>query len=398
MKIAVFGSGGVGGYFGGKLAASGEDVTFLARGAHLAAMQRDGLHIASPLGDVRVPNVQATDRPQAIGPVDVVLLTVKLYDVDAAAATLAPLIGSNTVVITLQNGVDAMDMVAKHVGEDHVAGGAAYIVAVIDRPGHIRHTVAQQLAFGERDGRRSDRLARFEDAGLRAGFQAKVSTDVEAELWVKFVRLASWSGMTAATRSSLGVLRDHPETFAMMVAAIEEVIAVGHAKGVSDMSSLGAWTREQFDPQLDWDDVEWIKKRWGGKLVLKGVLDAEDARHAVSSGADAIVVSNHGGRQLDGAPSSISALPAIADAVGSKIEVWMDGGIRSGQDLVKAWALGARGTLIGRAFVYGLGAMGQAGVSRALEVLRNEADLTMAFCGHTDIHRVDRSILLPGTY
>jgi 2-dehydropantoate 2-reductase len=125
-----------------------------------------------------------------------------------------------------------MDMVAKHVGEDHVAGGAAYIVAVIDQPGHIRHTVAQQLAFGERDGRRSDRLVRFEDAGLRAGFQAKVSTDVEAELWVKFVRLASWSGMTAATRSSLGVLRDHPETFAMMVAAIEEVIAVGNARGV----------------------------------------------------------------------------------------------------------------------------------------------------------------------
>ncbi|HEX6163074.1 MAG TPA: 2-dehydropantoate 2-reductase [Vicinamibacterales bacterium] len=232
MKIAIFGSGGVGGYFGGKLAAAGEDVTFLARGAHLLAMQKEGLRITSPLGDVHVPKVQATDRPQAIGPVDVVLFTVKLYDVDAAAATLAPLIGADTVVITLQNGVDAMDMVARHVGADHVAGGAAYIVAVIDQPGHIRHTVAQQLAFGERDGRRSDRLARFEEAGIRAGFQAKVSTDVESELWVKFVRLASWSGMTAATRSSLGVLRDHAETFAMMVAAIEEVIAVGKAKGV----------------------------------------------------------------------------------------------------------------------------------------------------------------------
>ena len=130
---------------------------------------------------------------------------------------------------------------------------------------------------------------------------------------------------------------------------------VGHVKGVEDMSSLGVWTAGQFDPRLSWADIEWIKKRWGGKLVLKGILDAEDAQLAVDSGADAIVVSNHGGRQLDGAPSSIAALPAIADAVGSKIEVWMDGGIRSGQDLLKAWALGARGTLIGRAFVYGLG-------------------------------------------
>lgn len=233
MKIAIFGSGGVGGYFGGKLAAAGEDVTFLARGAHLAAMQTDGLRITSPLGDVHVPKVQAADRPQAIGPVDVVLFTVKLYDVDTAAATLAPLIGPNTVVITLQNGVDAVDMVARHVGDDHVAGGAAYIVAVIDQPGVIRHTTAQQLVFGERDGTRSDRLVAFEQAGIRAGFQAQASTDVEAALWTKFVRLATWSGMTAATRSPLGVLRDHAETYEMMLAAIEEVIAVGRAKGVN---------------------------------------------------------------------------------------------------------------------------------------------------------------------
>jgi L-lactate dehydrogenase (cytochrome)/glycolate oxidase len=172
---------------------------------------------------------------------------------------------------------------------------------------------------------------------------------------------------------------------------------VGHAKGVSDMSSLGAWTREQFDPRLDWADVAWIKERWGGKLILKGIMDVEDAQRAVDVGADAIVVSNHGGRQLDGAPSSIAALPAIVAAVGPKIEVWMDGGIRSGQDVLKAWALGARGTMIGRAFVYGLGAMGQAGVARALEVIRNELDITMAFCGHTQLKNVDRSILLPGT-
>src|SRR4026209_31413 len=227
MKIAVFGSGGVGGYFGGKLAAAGEDVTFLARRAHLAAMQGDGLRITSPLGDVHVPKVQATDRPQAIGPVDVVLFTVKLYDVETAAATLAPLIGPNTVGITLQNGVDAMDMVAKHVGVDHVAGGAAYIVVVIDKPGHLRHTAAQQLVFGERDGRRSDRLAAFEQAGIRAGFQAQASTDVQSLLWTKFVRLATWSGMTTATRSPMGVVRDTPETYGMMIAAIEEAIVVG---------------------------------------------------------------------------------------------------------------------------------------------------------------------------
>jgi L-lactate dehydrogenase (cytochrome) len=173
---------------------------------------------------------------------------------------------------------------------------------------------------------------------------------------------------------------------------------VGHAKGVSDMSSLSTWTREQFDPKLDWNDVEWIKKRWGGKLILKGIMDPEDARLAADSGADAMVVSNHGGRQLDGAPSSISALPAIVSEVGSRIEVWMDGGIRSGQDVLKAVALGAKGTLIGRSFLYGLGAMGEAGVTRTLEIIAKELDITMAFCGHTDIRTVNRNILLPGTF
>jgi 2-dehydropantoate 2-reductase len=233
MKIAIFGSGGVGGYFGGKLAASGEDVTFLARGAHLAAMQHEGLHITSPLGDVHLSKVQATDRPQAVGPVDVVLFTVKLYDVDASAATLAPLIGPNTVVITLQNGVDAMDMVAKHVGPDHVAGGAAYIVVVIDKPGHLRHTGGQNLVFGERDGRRSDRLVAFESAGQRAGFGAKASSEMETDLWIKFVRLSAWSGMTAVTRSSMGVLRSDPALFEMMMKATDEAVAVGRARGVN---------------------------------------------------------------------------------------------------------------------------------------------------------------------
>ncbi len=173
---------------------------------------------------------------------------------------------------------------------------------------------------------------------------------------------------------------------------------VGHVKGVDNMSSLSAWTAQQFDPRLNWGDVEWIKKRWGGKIILKGIQDAEDARLAVDSGADALIVSNHGGRQLDGAPSSITALPAIVQAVGKDIEVWMDGGIRSGQDVLKARALGAQGTLIGRAWLHGLGAAGQAGVTKALEIIHKELDLTMAFCGKTDINTVDQNILLPGTF
>ena len=172
---------------------------------------------------------------------------------------------------------------------------------------------------------------------------------------------------------------------------------VGHVKGVSDMNSLAAWTNEQFDPRLSWADVDWVKQQWGGKLILKGIMEVEDARLAAQHGADAIVVSNHGGRQLDGAPSAIHALPAIVDAVGSQTEVWMDSGIRSGQDVLKAWALGARGTMIGRAMAYGLGAAGEAGVTRALQILHKELDVTMAFCGHTNIQTVDRNILLPGT-
>jgi L-lactate dehydrogenase (cytochrome) len=173
---------------------------------------------------------------------------------------------------------------------------------------------------------------------------------------------------------------------------------VGHVSGVADMSSLSNWTASQFDPALSWDDVQWIKNRWGGKLIIKGIMDTEDAKLAAQSGADALIVSNHGGRQLDGASSSIGALPAIVDAVGSQIEVHMDGGIRSGQDVLKARALGARGVYIGRAMLYGLGAMGQAGVSKAIDIIHKELDITMAFCGHTQIDRVNRDILLPGAY
>ena len=167
----------------------------------------------------------------------------------------------------------------------------------------------------------------------------------------------------------------------------------GHAKNVTDLSSLSSWTAEQFDPQLNWNDVAWIKEQWGGKLILKGILDEEDARMAAKSGADAIIVSNHGGRQLDGAVSSISMLKPIVDAVGDKIEVHMDGGIRSGQDVLKARALGAQGVFIGRPFLYGLAAMGKEGVTLALEIIRKELDITMALCGKRNINDIDQSII-----
>ncbi len=174
---------------------------------------------------------------------------------------------------------------------------------------------------------------------------------------------------------------------------------VGHASGVSDTSSLSAWTSQQFDPALSWDDVAWIKDKWGGKIIIKGIMEPEDAHLAVKSGADALIVSNHGGRQLDGALPSIEALPAIVDAVGKDdIEIYLDSGVRSGQDVIRSVAMGARGVFIGRPFLYGLGAMGEAGVTKALEVIRNEADLTMAFCGLRNIKDVNKSILVPGTY
>jgi L-lactate dehydrogenase (cytochrome) len=201
--------------------------------------------------------------------------------------------------------------------------------------------------------------------------------------------LANIINLATKPRWCLGMLGTSRRTFGNLV---------GHVKGVSDMRSLSAWTNEQFDPRLSWADVAWVKQQWGGKLILKGIQDVEDAQLAVASGADAIVVSNHGGRQLDGAQSSITALPPIVAAVGDQIEVWMDGGIRSGQDVLKARALGARGTMIGRAMAYGLGAMGEAGVTKALQVIHKELDITMAFCGHTNIENVDTGILLPGTF
>jgi len=204
------------------------------------------------------------------------------------------------------------------------------------------------------------------------------------------------NGLSAPPRPTLQSLLDlgtKPEWCLRMLGAKSLSFGniVGHAKGVDNMSSLSAWTQEQFDPRLSWADVEWIKKQWGGKLILKGIMDVQDARIAVQSGADAIIVSNHGGRQLDGA--AVEVLPEIVAAVGDKIEVWIDGGIRSGQSVLKALALGAKGTMIGRPWLYGLGAYGEDGVRLCLEMVHKELDLTMAFCGKTSIDQVDKGIL-----
>jgi L-lactate dehydrogenase (cytochrome) len=195
--------------------------------------------------------------------------------------------------------------------------------------------------------------------------------------------------MMTKPRWSLGMLGTRRRGFGNVI---------GHCTSVDDMSSLAAWSSQQFDPTLNWNDVEWIKRLWGGKLILKSIQDVEDARLAVESGADALIVSNHGGRQLDGAESSINALPAIVEAVGKQIEVHMDGGVRSGQDVLRALALGAKGVYIGRPYIYGLGAMGEAGVTKALEIIHKEMDITMALCGKTRIENLDKSILLPGSY
>ena len=242
MKIAVFGAGAVGGYFGGRLRASGEDVVFLARGRQLQALRRDGLVITSPGGDLHLRDLVATDNPGEIGPVDLVLFGVKLYDADKAAELLTPLMGEETVVVTTQNGVEIVDLVSRHVGTENVAGGAAYIMATLDAPGRIRHLGADTLVFGQRGGGRSPRLAAFEAAGQRAGFKATLSASIDVDLWTKFVRLSTWSGMTTVSRSTVGVIRDDPALAAMMRAALSEAIAVGRARGVHLPDELPAET------------------------------------------------------------------------------------------------------------------------------------------------------------
>jgi 2-dehydropantoate 2-reductase len=232
VKIAIIGAGGVGGYFGARLAASGTDVAFIARGAHLEAMRTNGLRIDSPKGDLHLTTVTATDDPRDIGHVDVVFFTVKLYDTDAALALLPPLLGPDTVVVTFQNGIDSVEMLTKAAGREHVAGGVAHVQATITEPGVIRHTTLDQLIFGELDGARTPRLEALHDRCIRAGFEARLSEQITADLWLKFVRLTSLSGTMAVTRSPLGVIRDDADLWTMLQAAIMEAMGVAHAKGI----------------------------------------------------------------------------------------------------------------------------------------------------------------------
>jgi 2-dehydropantoate 2-reductase len=237
MRIAVVGAGGVGGYFGGRLAESGADVTFLARGAHLEAMRQRGLRITSPNGDVHVRRVQAVDDPSAIGPVDIVLFAVKLYDTTSALTAIPPLLGPDTAVIPLQNGVDSVATLTRALGAAHTAGGTCYVSAVIAEPGVIRHTAMSQLIFGEVDRTRSARLTAFYEVCRRATFQSTLSDDIMLDIWSKFVRLSVMSGMTAAARCPLGVIHEDPELWAMLQRAVREAMDVAHAKGVAVAAS-----------------------------------------------------------------------------------------------------------------------------------------------------------------
>ena len=232
MRIAVVGAGGVGGYFGGRLAASGADIHFLARGAHLQAMRASGLRIVSPKGDVHVPRINASDDPGAIGPADVVLFAVKMYDIEPAARALAPLLGPNTIVLPFQNGVDGVDIVTRAVGRAHAGGGTCYVSAAIAEPGVIRHTAMDHLIFGELDGSRSARLEALLDACRKTNFQTTLSEHIDVDVWTKFTRLSVLSGMTAVTRSPLGVVMNDPDLRAMLLGAVAEAMAVAHAKGV----------------------------------------------------------------------------------------------------------------------------------------------------------------------
>lgn len=234
MRIAVMGAGAVGGYFGARLQAAGADVAFLARGRHLAAIRQDGLRIESASGELQLTDIVATDDPAAVGPVDVVLFAVKLWDTEAAAAAIRPLIGPRTAVITLQNGVTSLDVLSAALGRQHVVGGVAHIAAQVFAPGIIRHTgTMARLSFGELDGHPSERLTLFHGLAAKAGFDAILSADILSMIWEKFAFLAPFSGVTALTRQPVGIIRAVPETRALFLDAVAEVVQLAHAKGVA---------------------------------------------------------------------------------------------------------------------------------------------------------------------
>ncbi|MBB3178734.1 ketopantoate reductase family protein [Variovorax sp. Sphag1AA] len=234
MKIAIMGAGGLGGYFGARLAAGGEDVAFIARGSHLAAMRQDGLRVSSALGDLHLKDVKATDTPADIGPVDIVLMSVKLWDTESAVQSLKPLLGPGTAVVSFQNGVGKDDLLTRTLGAEAVMGGVCYIAAVIGEPGEIVHTgTMQKLVFGELDGQRSERAERFLAACVRAGIDAQISDDIRRLTWEKFVFLVGLSGTTASIRQPIGPIRSNRTTRAFLRQVIAETVAVGRAQGVT---------------------------------------------------------------------------------------------------------------------------------------------------------------------
>jgi 2-dehydropantoate 2-reductase len=234
MRIAVMGTGGIGGYFGGRLAQAGNDVTFIARGAHLAAMKQDGLKVESVLGDIHLKQPSVTDDPATIGPVDLVLFGVKLWDTESAARAIAPIVGPDTAVISFQNGVQKDDVLRAVLGERAVVGGVAYISAMIAAPGVIKHAGAlQRLVFGEYDGKPSARTTAFLEACKAAGINAEISGDIRRALWEKFVFLVGLSGTTASTRHTIGPVRSNPQTRALLLDVMREVVAVGLAEGIA---------------------------------------------------------------------------------------------------------------------------------------------------------------------
>ena len=248
MKIAVMGAGGVGGYFGAKLAASGEEVHFIARGAHLEAMQKNGLQVLSANGDVRLKPGNATGDPASVGPVDLVMIAVKLWSTEDALRDAKPMVGPNTAVVSFQNGVVAVDAIAKQYGKERTLGGVANIAAVIEKPGVIRHTGTMAiLSIGELDGKPSTRTKTFLDACTKAGIQARVSDDIQKTIWEKYVFLVAASAMTSLTRLPLGAIREDPDTRALTKQIMAEVVAVGKAKAVNLDNDLADKLLERLD-------------------------------------------------------------------------------------------------------------------------------------------------------
>ena len=248
MRIAIMGSGGVGGYVGGRLAASGQDVAFIARGAHLAAIRERGLRIESALGDLTLSPAEATDDPAAIGPVELVIFAVKLYDTESAAEAARPLVGPATGVVTLQNGVDSVAVLSSVLGAGHVIGGVAHTASTIAAPGLIRHTgTLARLQVGELEGGHSERVAALSEALDRAGVDHQVSDDIARDIWAKMVFLATFSGLTALTRLPIGPIREDPETRALYEAGLTEALAVAHARGIALPADFVARTLTRTD-------------------------------------------------------------------------------------------------------------------------------------------------------